>query len=111
MARSVFLLAWTLWTSFVAIVLHFLLLGIGDPGMWYGRRVWWPILRRVAGMRVELEGALPAGFHGPCVVVANHQGYLDIPIVIGLLDLQLRFIFKRELFLIPFFGWYLFAAG
>ncbi len=45
------------------------------------------------------------------VVVSNHQSLLDIMVVLAQLPLHFKFIAKRELFWIPFFGWHLFASG
>lgn len=49
-----------------------------------------------------LERIDPRG--GPYIVVMNHQSLLDIPIVVAVLPLQLRFIGKIELSVIPIFG-------
>ena len=43
---------------------------------WYRRA--WPLLR----LRVAVDGAVPAE---PCVVVANHRSYLDVPVLAGVL--------------------------
>jgi len=45
------------------------------------------------------------------VIVSNHQSLLDILLVLGGLPLHFKFIAKRELFWIPFFGWHLWLAG
>jgi 1-acyl-sn-glycerol-3-phosphate acyltransferase len=45
------------------------------------------------------------------VFFANHQSALDIPILFSGLSRQLCFIAKKELFLIPFFGWGMAAVG
>lgn len=41
------------------------------------------------------------------VIVGNHQSTLDILVVLAGLPLHFKFIAKRELFWIPFFGWHL----
>ncbi len=43
--------------------------------------------------------------------MANHQSLLDIPSAILMVPGQFRFLAKRSLFKIPFFGWSLSAAG
>lgn len=45
------------------------------------------------------------------IVVSNHQSLLDILVVVLSLPFHFKFIAKRELFWIPFFGWHLFLAG
>ncbi len=46
----------------------------------------------------------------PYVVVSNHQSLLDILVVLARLPIHFKFIAKRELFWIPFFGWHLVLA-
>jgi 1-acyl-sn-glycerol-3-phosphate acyltransferase len=45
------------------------------------------------------------------VFLANHQSLFDIPVLIKTLPGQARFLAKRGLFWIPFFGWGLWAGG
>lgn len=47
----------------------------------------------------------------PYVVVLNHQSMLDILALLARLPLHFKFIVKKELFRIPFFGWHLASAG
>lgn len=47
----------------------------------------------------------------PYVVVSNHQSMLDILVLLARLPLHFKFIAKKELFWIPFFGWHLALAG
>lgn len=47
----------------------------------------------------------------PYVVVSNHQSMLDILALLARLPLHFKFIVKKELFRIPFFGWHLASAG
>ena len=47
----------------------------------------------------------------PYIVVCNHQSLMDIVVLLAKLPLHFKFIAKRELFWIPFFGWHLALAG
>jgi 1-acyl-sn-glycerol-3-phosphate acyltransferase len=47
----------------------------------------------------------------PCVVMSNHQSLVDIAAIVATLPLSFRFVAKRELARIPFFGWGMVAAG
>lgn len=63
------------------------------------------------GVRVRVEGRenIPTG--QACVLMANHRSYLDIPVVVmGLREISVLFVAKRELTRIPFFGWALGAS-
>jgi len=44
------------------------------------------------------------------VVISNHQSLLDILLCLAKLPFHFKFIAKRELFWIPFFGWHLWLA-
>ena len=60
-------------------------------------------------MRIEgLESIDPAGAY---VFVANHQSFMDTPVVLAHIPLQFRFLAKKGLFLIPFLGTHLRRAG
>lgn len=64
-----------------------------------------------SGVRVEVEGRerLPAA--GGVVYMANHQSYLDPPILLAVLPGQLSFLAKAELFRVPLLGLVLRAGG
>jgi 1-acyl-sn-glycerol-3-phosphate acyltransferase len=73
-------------------------------------RLWaWSILK-TSGIRVRVEGLenLPQGTVIFCV---NHPSAADIPILLACLPVQFRFLAKRELFQLPFLGWFLKRAG
>jgi len=44
------------------------------------------------------------------IVISNHQSLYDIPAIIAQIGIQLRWIIKKELLKIPFFGYALYAA-
>lgn len=102
---------WTLFVSLLAMVLHFLCLGRADPGSWIARRLWYPLFVGLGRIRMEVEGAVPDRSAGPFVVAVNHQSNLDVPVLMRALPFAVRFVAKRELYWIPLFGWYLYAAG
>src|SRR5215472_11527813 len=53
-------------------------------------RLWGRVLLKVSGAESRAEGLekLPGG---SCVLVANHSSYIDIPAVLALIPLQIRF--------------------
>jgi len=61
-------------------------------------------------MKVRLEGAERLKKEGTYVFVANHQSLADIIAVLHLKH-PFKFIAKKELFWIPFFGWAIRLAG
>lgn len=66
--------------------------------------VWARQAARIAGARVELTGLEKIPDDKPVLYVANHQGALDIPIMMGYLPGTPGFVAKKELFAIPVFG-------
>jgi 1-acyl-sn-glycerol-3-phosphate acyltransferase len=66
-------------------------------------------LRLIAGIRVEVRGRehLP---RGTALVASKHQGWLDFVVMLARLP-DVCFVMKRELLMIPFFGWHAWRSG
>jgi 1-acyl-sn-glycerol-3-phosphate acyltransferase len=74
-------------------------------------RLWARGLLAAAGVRVEVEGAEAVDPKRGYVVMANHQSYFDVLAMLAVLPGTYRFVAKRSLFLVPIFGWALWAGG
>lgn len=75
----------------------------------YGR--WWGRLHLLtSGIKVEIKGLENINWQGSQVFMANHQGVYDIFVLLTLPH-PFRWIAKKELFRIPFFGWCLSLTG
>ena len=74
-------------------------------------RVWSRMLLTIAGVEVRLYGLEKLNGHESCILVANHQSYLDTPLVMGNIPLQFRFFANEGLFHVPFLGTHLRRAG
>lgn len=77
----------------------------------YVARAWCRHLLFVIGVRMKVTGAEKLSPENRYVFFANHQSALDIPLLYSGLSYPLCFIAKKELFLIPFFGWGLAVVG
>ncbi|MGI9431475.1 MAG: lysophospholipid acyltransferase family protein, partial [Myxococcota bacterium] len=76
----------------------------GRTIQWIGRHyVGW--IFRACGIRVEAEGVSEIDRSRSYVIMTNHQSVLDIGALILTLPIEWRFVAKRELVWIPFFGW------
>ena len=64
---------------------------------------------RLAGMRLQVSGLTDLPLH--CVVVANHQSYLDGVVLAALLPARFGFVIKREMARVPLAGWLLRRIG
>ncbi len=72
---------------------------------------WARFLAFCSGIKVEASGLENIPRDKPLILVANHQGAADIPVLLAYLPVRFRFAIKKELFGLPVFGWYLRQAG
>jgi 1-acyl-sn-glycerol-3-phosphate acyltransferase len=72
----------------------------------YARTVIW-LLEAICGLRVETRGVIPTG---ELIVVAKHQSFLDILILVRALP-RPKFVMKKELKWAPIFGLYAMRIG
>lgn len=74
-------------------------------------RLWAWLILKIAGVRVRVRGLDRLDASRPYIFIANHQSNIDIPALIqSLPGFQLRWIAKKQLAYIPFFGWALWAS-
>jgi 1-acyl-sn-glycerol-3-phosphate acyltransferase len=74
-------------------------------------RGWGRLLLRAAGVPVSVEGAERLSRTEPQIIAANHQSWFDILAIFAALPVEVRFVAKKELFAIPFFGTVLRGLG
>ncbi|MDF1554222.1 MAG: lysophospholipid acyltransferase family protein [Deferrisomatales bacterium] len=72
---------------------------------------WSRLLLAGGDVRVRVSGETAELHRGMAVFVANHQSYLDIPVLSSLLPQRSLWLAKRELFWIPVFGQGMRAVG
>lgn len=65
----------------------------------------------LGGVRLDVEGVENIPRDRPAIFMANHQSNFDVPILYAQLPLQFRWLAKKELFDIPFFGFAMKRAG
>ena len=66
--------------------------------------VWARSILRVAGIRVTVRGRENCDPRRAYILMPNHQSHFDIPVLLGCLDFDFRWLAKAELFRIPIFG-------
>jgi 1-acyl-sn-glycerol-3-phosphate acyltransferase len=75
-------------------------------------RLWCEWLLKVLGIRIVVLGNPLPPKGQRYVFMSNHQSQLDIPVLEALLKAyDIRFLAKKSLFKIPFFGWGISALG
>jgi 1-acyl-sn-glycerol-3-phosphate acyltransferase len=74
-------------------------------------RFWtWAVIR-IGGIRLKVKGLERLDSNRPYIFMANHQSNIDIPVLIQALpSFQLRWVAKKELLYVPFFGLALWAS-
>ncbi len=81
-----------------------------SPNLKWGERRWAATGVRASGM--DLHTDLAAMPEGPCVIMANHQSNLDIPVLVHAFpEHRIGFVAKQSLFDIPLFGKAMLASG
>ena len=100
-----------------ATVVLSLLTILGGPFDANGKRVyrisqlWTWIIVKFSGIRLTVEGLDRLDPKRQYLFVVNHQSNFDIPVLVqSLPQFQLRWLAKKELLWIPFFGWAMWAA-
>jgi 1-acyl-sn-glycerol-3-phosphate acyltransferase len=66
---------------------------------------------RVSLSRLTVEGAENLHRHRVAVYASNHTSYMDTPVIFASLPFQFRILAKKELWQMPFIGWYLGRSG
>jgi 1-acyl-sn-glycerol-3-phosphate acyltransferase len=74
-------------------------------------RLWGKVALWANRVKVKVEGMEHLKEEGPYVFMSNHQGSYDIFALLGHLPFQFKWLAKKELFSIPFFGWTMAVAG
>lgn len=112
-ARTMVVAVWVVIATFflgvLAIAVSFFSRS-GNPVHRIGR-VWGRSILAVSGIRVSVTGIERIAVDQPYVFMANHQSNLDIPVLLGHLPVQFRWLAKAELFRIPVFGQAMRGAG
>jgi 1-acyl-sn-glycerol-3-phosphate acyltransferase len=74
-------------------------------------RGWARTILKFSGVRVTVRHAERLSRQGPFIVVANHESYADVLVLLATLPMQVRFLAKRGVFRVPVLGWSIRAAG
>jgi 1-acyl-sn-glycerol-3-phosphate acyltransferase len=67
-------------------------------------RAWARSILFVSGVKVHINGLENLDVDGSFILMPNHQSNFDIPVLLGCLPVQFRWLAKAELFKIPIFG-------
>ena len=91
-----------------------LLVNVIDPSgdRFHRMAAWWGrFCTKLMGISVEVTGEEHYNPENNYLIVSNHAGMADIPLILGSIHLNMRFVAKEELGNIPLFGWAIKQAG
>lgn len=74
-------------------------------------QVWARTCLLISGARLTVRGGENLGKSPVAVYAANHTSYMDTPVIFASLPFQFRILAKKELWSMPFIGWYLNRSG
>lgn len=99
------------WTA-ILITMSFLILPFTrqstHTAIW---RFWARSMLWLCGARVRVRGVENLDMTQHYVFASNHLSLIDSPVLVAYLPHTVRFLAKRELFSIPFMGWYMANQG
>ncbi|MFH1542263.1 MAG: lysophospholipid acyltransferase family protein [bacterium] len=72
---------------------------------------WTKVLVFASGIKIQKTGLKNIPQDKAVIFASNHQGAVDVMLLLAVLPIGFRFAIKKELFKIPLFGWYIKKAG
>jgi len=106
----------TIWVFFDTLVMGTLVIVLsifvrsGNP-LHKIARFWGKSILVASRIKVSVKGLSNIDLAGPYIYMPNHQSNFDIPVMLGHLPVQFRWLAKKELFKIPIFGRAMRKAG
>lgn len=106
----------TIWVGFATLVAGILVIVLsffvrsGNP-LHKIARFWGRSILMVGRIMVSVKGLSNIDSSAPYIYMPNHQSNFDIPVLLGHLTVQFRWLAKVELFKIPIFGRAMRKAG
>ncbi len=113
MARSFLVIGWTVLSSFFLGIIALAVSLTDKTGNSSHKvaQIWARSILRVSGVGVSVRGRRHIDPERPMIYMSNHQSLFDIPVLLGHLPVQFRWLAKAELFRIPIFGHAMRRAG
>ena len=113
MIRTLYIMIWVVFATLVlgltVMILSFFVKS-GNP-LHRIARFWGRSILVVSRIKVSVEGLSNIDPQCPYIYMPNHQSNFDIPVLLGHLAVQFRWLAKKELFKIPIFGHAMRKAG
>jgi 1-acyl-sn-glycerol-3-phosphate acyltransferase len=78
---------------------------------WPASRMWAHTIYAGAWSRVRSMGFEGLEWNQPCILMANHESYMDVPAIIASCPVPIRFVARREVFKTPVLGQAMWMTG
>lgn len=101
--KGVFVILWAIPLSLVALFS----IPVERSGRLFhwSSKTWSRIILWTFGIKVSVVGLEHIARSGHSIYVANHASWFDIPAVVAGIPDQIRIVFKKELTMVPIWGW------
>ncbi len=113
MIRTIYITVWVVLATFVLgtmVIVLSIFVKSGNP-LHKIARYWGRSILVVSRIKVTVEGLADIDAQRPYIYMPNHQSNFDIPVLLGHLTVQFRWLAKMELFKVPIFGHAMRKAG
>ena len=113
MIRTLYITIWVCFATLVAgtaVIVLSIFVRSGNP-LHRIARLWGKSILVVSRIKVSVKGLSNIDPSSPYIYMPNHQSNFDIPVLLGHLTVQFRWLAKMELFKIPIFGRAMRKAG
>lgn len=113
MIRTLYIAIWVVFATLVlglTVMMVSLFIKSGNP-IHRIARFWGRSILVVSRIKVTVDGLSSIDPQRPYIYMPNHQSNFDIPVLLGHLTVQFRWLAKMELFKIPIFGHAMRKAG
>jgi 1-acyl-sn-glycerol-3-phosphate acyltransferase len=113
MIRTLYIAIWVVFATVVlglTVMMISLFVKSGNP-IHRIARFWGRSILVVSRIKVTVDGLSSIDPQRPYIYMPNHQSNFDIPVLLGHLTVQFRWLAKMELFKIPIFGHAMRKAG
>ncbi len=113
MIRTLYVTIWVIFATIVlgiAVLILSIFIKSGNP-LHKIARFWGRSILVVSRIKVIVKGLSGIDPQRPYIYMSNHQSNFDIPVLLGHLTVQFRWLAKVELFKIPIFGHAMRKAG
>lgn len=106
MIQTLFIILWIVFATFVLGVVVIMASFFSKKGNFPHiiARIWGRSILFVSRIKVSVKGVSNIDPSRSYIFMANHQSNFDIPVLLGCLPVQFRWLAKAELFKIPIFG-------